>query len=140
MSDRYDFLSMEVAPEAGAICDFCSSPDVHWSYPCRDHQRTEHLGVVTLVGDELVTGALDLDHFSAGGWAACNPCHALIARSDRERLARRSAKRALRMAPGSPIGLADLTAHIRRVQDQFWANRLGAPVYHQIRPRQDPTR
>jgi hypothetical protein len=139
MSDHYDFMAMQTAPPDGAVCDFCASPDVHWSYPCRDHQRrVEHLNVVMGTAGELRTQPVDLDAFSSGGWAACNPCHALIERSDRVRLARRSAKRLIRS--GAPIGLKAAIAHCRGIHDQFWSHRDGPAVYSAQRPLSDPTR
>jgi hypothetical protein len=91
-------------------CDFCSSPDVRYAYPARDF--------IIKTPSEIP------DWGSAGGWAACPPCHALIQRGDRDRLARRSAKR---MAKTYDISLRAALAAVRRAQDDFWANREGAP-------------
>lgn len=140
---KYDFMEMRVAPPEGAICDFCSSPDVHWTFPCRDHsQGTEHFGALVIARDGSSTiEKMDLDGFASGGWAACNPCHALILRGDRVRLARRSAKRMVRSLPDNLLmSLGEATVHIRRLHDKFWANREGAPVYHETRPMVDPTK
>lgn len=142
-ADDYDFMEMLVAPPEGAICDLCSSPDVHWSYPCRDHaQKTEHFTALGLREDgSPAVEKMAIDGFSRGGWAACNPCHALIERGDRDRLARRSAKRMLKKQNlVGVMSLSDAIAHIRRIQDQFWSHREGPPIYHDERPTKDPTR
>lgn len=128
-------------PRGGAICDFCSSPDVHWSYPARDFTHHRELAALTIDMRTLETERhdIDLDAGSSGGWAACNVCHALIERGARERLARRSAKRMLRIH-GMNMSLRDALGLIRPFQDTFWANREGEPVYSADRPRKDPTR
>jgi hypothetical protein len=58
---------------AQSKCDFCSSPDVRWSYPARDFT------------------ILPLMVASGGGWAACQTCHDLIETQDWKALAGRSA-------------------------------------------------
>ena len=55
------------------ICDFCSSPDVLWSYPAANFQ---------VEGTRVLA--------SEGGWAACHDCAALIEADDRGGLARRA--------------------------------------------------
>lgn len=144
-----DQIIVMTQPPEGPVCDFCSYADVHWSYPCRDHaQKTEHATALVLSTDE--SPRVDhqiIDGFSHGGWAACNVCHGLIERGDRERLAKRSAKRQVRKLASQrpPViwPLGDAIAHIRRLHDQFWENREGEPVYHEHRPgpgAKDPTR
>jgi len=141
----YDFMEMRVAPPEGPICDFCSVPDVHWTYPCRDHQGSETAEALTVGSDGKVSfEKMVIDGYSSGGWACCNACHALIERGDRERLATRSAKRLIRKLkadqPWLVWSLSDATAHVRRIHDRFWANREGAAVHHDTPPREDPTR
>lgn len=138
---EYDFMEVAGPPPEGAICDFCSSPDVHWSFPCRDHKReTEHIASLVQSRDgSLRVEEMTLDGWQHGGWAACNPCHALILRGDRDRLAKRSAKRMMRKHPDMGFILSNLTAHVRRLHDQFWSNREGEPTYHPTRPTEDPT-
>lgn len=151
MSDEGDFRVVSRGPDGkvhattsmpndGAVCDFCGSIDVHWSFPCRDftHERKLSLGILSAAGAEArdvnLTGA------SAGGWAACNVCAALIKRGDRDRLAKRSARTNQRKmaARGTVIGLASIIKLIRPFHDDFWANREGEPVYHEHRPRTEP--
>ena len=55
------------------VCDFCSSPDVLWSYPAVDFQ---------VEGTRLLA--------SEGGWAACHDCATLIEADDRDGLAQRA--------------------------------------------------
>lgn len=136
-----DFF-LKVAPPEGAICDFCSSPDVRWTFPCREHtSKPEHVEALIQRRDaSLSVKRMDITATSFGGWAACSACHALIQRGDRERLARRSAKRMIRDHPDIPMLLGNVTVHVRRRQDAFWANREGPPIHHDSRPKVDPTR
>lgn len=93
------------------ICDFCSSPDVRWRYPARD----------------FVISALE-GAGSEGGWAACPACHALIERGLRDKLTERSARRFARKH-GIPVKA--VKPQLRKLHDQFWANREGPPIPHQ---------
>lgn len=124
----YDHMEMHTPPPEGPICDFCSSPDVQWTYPCRDHARkTEHALAISVDQDgSLSVDEMSIDGFSSGNWAACPACHALIRRGDRDRLARRSAKRMLRLMDAK-MSLSNAIAHVRRLHDQFWSNRTGDP-------------
>lgn len=142
MPDEYDFITMTTTPPDGPVCDFCSSPDVHWTYPCSDYaNKAEQATAVGFQRDgSLAVESMVIDSFSSGGWACCNACHALIERGRRDKLARRSAKRLLRKNPDLPMSLSNATEHIRRLQDQFWSHREGPPVYHEHRPTEDPTR
>lgn len=97
-----------------AICDFCSSPDVQWSYPARDFEVT---------GIPLARRA-----GSSGGWAACPVCHVLIERGDRVRLAHRSAKR---MARRYGVSVNSIERELRSLHDQFWASREGPPTRYE---------
>jgi hypothetical protein len=56
------------------ICDFCSSPDVRWSYQAVD----------------FVIDEPRIEWGSRGGWAACDTCHDYIEHNDRAGLARHS--------------------------------------------------
>lgn len=129
------------APPEGAICDFCSSPDVRWTFPCRGHTAADNLDAVLQHRDGSVSvESMEVTRIADGGWAACSACHALIQRGDRVRLARRSAKRMIRDHPDIPMVLDNAIGHVRRLQDAFWANREGPPIHHDSRPREDPTR
>lgn len=102
------------------VCDFCSDPDVKWRYPCYSH-----VGLVTdLPGLQL------LDQ-SVGDWAACDTCHDLIERSDRDALAKRTIDGMLEMMRALPAFTAirsEVETQVRTIQDRFWSNRDGAPV------------
>lgn len=99
-------------------CDFCSGQDIRWRYPARPHIMS-NVGVVTDKGLEfVVTGG------SADDWAACDECHALIARADRDALLERSVE----TYGSSPIPRATLRQIIRQIHDNFWAAREGAPA------------
>lgn len=99
------------------VCDFCSSPDVAWTYP-----TTTPIGRVTAIEthhetftdrdtmrDHAIVGRattgheeLRRDSFSPD-WTACNPCAALIERYDANALASRVAKRLPERPPQGPI-------------------------------------
>lgn len=97
---------------SSAQCDFCSAPEIKWSYPCRDF-------VMQMVPG-MPGGA------SAGSWGACSACYSLIERGDRAGLAKRSAKKMVKKHPGLPLKLA-LQA-CRNSHDGFFAHREGPPV------------
>ena len=63
---------------------------------------------------------------SAEGWAACDACHAIIQRGDREGLAARSV---VTYGAKYGSGVLPLTLPVARaVHDSFWANREGPPI------------
>lgn len=137
MTERIDMRM----PDEGAICDFCSSPDVHWSFPARDFVRNREVrGMALHTAPALIEFSEgSFTHGSHGGWAACNVCHRLIVRGDRVKLTRRSAKAILRKHPDARMSLANAITLIRPLHDDFWRNRQGAPIYHAQRPQADPT-
>ena len=96
-------------PREQWVCDFCSSPDVHWRYPARDFP----IQSLKIPGPQ---------HGSEGGWAACNVCHALIERGLRDKLAKRSAVKFSRKF-GVPAKL--IVNDLRKLHDEFWTNREG---------------
>jgi len=128
-------------------CDFCTSPNTTWAYPCRDFKaKPETATALIETADGLHTTSAVLDLYSGGGWAACPVCHLLIQSGSRDRLARRSAKKLVRamatdgrMAAGA-LSLSQATAHTRRLHDQFWTNREGPPVPIDPGAQADPTR
>ncbi len=96
------------------ICDLCSEPAVRWSYPARDFIET---GVIS-PSRVLLIG-------SSGGWAACDECHQLIEADDRAALLKRSVENFVAFYGVRPPTLAD---DIRRIHEQFFANRRGPAV------------
>jgi len=78
------------------ICDFCSSPDIHWRY-----EANNFLEVTTMWG-------------SAGDWAACNECHALIEADDRTGLTNRSVDTYFTNYPGMLPDTKETRAHLFR--------------------------
>jgi hypothetical protein len=93
------------------VCDLCSAPNPVWRYPARDFE----------VGPDPYE---PLMHSSLGEWDACEACHRLIQRADRDGLAKRAAKRFVRT---NDISFAVALAATRRSHDMFWAHREGAP-------------
>jgi hypothetical protein len=59
--------------ELTMICDFCSNPDVAWSYPAGDFEAPMDIGATCV-----------------SAWLACETCHGLIERGDCGALAERS--------------------------------------------------
>lgn len=118
-----DFISVvPTPPEGEGICDFCSSPDPQWDYPCRDFVQNEII--------ELPHQRFSIEAHSDGEWAACPACHALIERGDRVRLAKRSAKRLLKRVDPEIArvwSLKNATEHTRHIHDGFWRHREGQP-------------
>lgn len=95
------------------VCDFCSAQPVKWLYPARDFTSP--------------TPIPNLRHGSRGDWAACDHCHDLIERGDRDGLARHAGKRYVRVY-GLPKNQAPRLAYeLRKMHDRFWSNREGAP-------------
>lgn len=131
--------SLSIPPE-GAICDFCSSPDVHWSFPCPDFSIHRDLHATGIRADlSRVEQDVSLDWGSGGGWAACPVCAELVKRDDRERLLRRSAKTLIKRRR-VPISMRNAMDLIRPLHEKFFAHRYGEPIYHEHRPKEDPTR
>ena len=86
------------------ICDFCSSPDVVWSYPAKDFEAP-----------------MDIGARCAGSWLACEVCHELIERRDRGALAERSLT-----APGMRTIPPDAAMNFaRRLHALFLGHRTG---------------
>ncbi len=95
-------------------CDFCSVPEVCWSYPALD-----------FVDQSVVTPTQIIISQSVGAWAACDECHRLIEADDREALLERSVGKFVEFYGVLPPALAE---DIRRLHDQFFAHRCGPVV------------
>jgi hypothetical protein len=107
------------------ICDFCSSPDVRWSFAARSFTtHKDFIGTRTMRDGTADIKAVGITFGSDGNWAACPACHALIASGERYKLARRSAKRFLKAHP-IPMSLSNATDMMRTLHDEFWSNREG---------------
>lgn len=100
-------------------CDFCSSTEPLWGFPCRGHVT----GVVPfsdIPGKEKTVVA------SPDDWAACANCYGFILKADRDGLAQHSVAhmpRAYRRAVSPQVAMNA----VRQAHDQFWANRDGDP-------------
>lgn len=130
-------------PASGPICDFCSSPDIHWAYPARDFRTEGTITAAIIQPSGMTLRDSEASFASGGGWAACNVCAALIRRGDRDRLARRSAKAQLRIHAflrENGVSLASVIRMIRPLHDDFWKNREGDPIPATRHDREDPTR
>jgi hypothetical protein len=91
----------------GDKCDFCGGPNPRWSYPAKD------VGAIPIPGGPKV--------MLTGGWGACDACHALIERDDRNGLAEQGA-RIFRGLPEDTVKKA-----VVNTQKLFWDNRTGEP-------------
>ncbi len=122
-------------------CDFCSSPDVRWGYPCRDFVREER---VLAVGEHETTGELafsriDITAGMRGGWAACPVCHELVKRGLRDKLVRRCARKMQEAGQLTRVPRGQVVDLLRPLHDTFWANREGPPVPVTPHDTKDPT-
>lgn len=90
------------------ICDFCSEPDVAWSYPARDFVGYESEGIV---GE------------SVGAWAACEECHRLIESGDRVGLTARSIALLIVSQPELVEFKVDIENRLGTVHDRFFGSR-----------------
>ena len=95
-----------------AVCDFCRSPLVEWSYPCQD-----------FTVQVLVEGGRTMQHGSLGEWAACQLCHDLIQNNHIDEL---EAWMLSNLGP-SPIPVELEKSFISEEVSGFLANRKGEP-------------
>lgn len=96
------------------ICDFCSEPNVAWSYPARNFIG---LAVANVMAESI------------GAWAACPECHALIEAGDREGLAQRSAALLIVKQPEFALVRDDVLAQLSGLHSQFFeARTTSGPV------------
>lgn len=112
--EYHDVGVTKIVTPADAVCDFCSSPDPVWTYPCRSFT----LGVSNISGFA--------EQGSAGAWAACYPCSRLIEEGEDEDLSLRAISNQSELSSLLPretqLGLA---ADLRRIHDKFRQHRTG---------------
>jgi hypothetical protein len=94
------------------VCDFCSTPDIAWSYP-----------VLSFEAFEFVT----FGQMSLGDWAACETCHALIAAGNARGLLNRSVDTMILENPELLERYGRLRTMTAELHAKFWANRQGDP-------------
>ena len=99
------------------ICDFCSSPDVAWSYPAQTFEIREDPELVAMFGK--------LESVEA--WLACVECARLIDANDRRGLAQRAldCAPALQAAALSTRERSQLFQLTMALHDQFFSARRG---------------
>jgi hypothetical protein len=111
-------FKMPTPPPGEEVCDFCSAQPVKWAYPARPHKS----GTAVMAKDDAPVAIFNFN--SPDDWAACEDCHRLIQRGDRDGLAERSADRlGLSMLPR-----AESVRILRGVHDNFWKSREGGPI------------
>lgn len=89
------------------ICDFCSSPNPTWRYPCEDFE---------VLSPPFGVG-------SVGGWAACDECAAFIEKKDREGLLNRSVDNFIGI---EIIGRRQAKQTIKALHKKFFHLRIGS--------------
>jgi len=108
------YVTLELFDQA-AICDFCSSQAVAWSYDVDDFQIIDRPEVHEGWG-------------SVGNWAACDECHELVEAGDQRELAMHSLKTFFTShpeVPDRPEVRASVYEHIRKVHGEFWQKKKG---------------
>lgn len=98
-------------------CDFCSSKDVAWSYPCHDFMILNY-GIA-----------------SDGPWAACEECHALIEKEQWMDLHLRSAETHPLRGQVSMLTLVNIMAD---VHEAFKIGRAGRAPHRVDALRPEP--
>lgn len=93
--------------EETRICDFCATAPAPHVYAADD----------IVVDDNTVLGV----SASAGGWAACGTCAAMIDTTDRKALLARSAKMLYRKHPS--LGYLVILNSVARSHHAFWKAR-----------------
>ena len=89
-------------------CDFCSSPEIRWRYPCKS----------------FVTPTLDA--MSNGDWAACDDCRDLVESGKYHELAAKTVKTWPHKL--SDFQKRDVTEYVLSLQALFRAYRSGPAI------------
>lgn len=97
-------------PDLG-YCDFCSSENVRYDYPCRNYRLT---------GSET--------EGSTGSWFACAACYSLIQTGKRDALAERCEQCYFDLHEYDADHRPQALEAVKLAQSDFWANREGPPV------------
>lgn len=116
-------LNIELPHQDTPICDFCSATDCAFSYPTRD------VNLSTLAALSNKSGGI-ISLNSRGWWLACQTCHELIQKGDRDGLAKRSTDSQKAAMKAIPYEL--LLGLVRHMHDQFWKSREGQPYRHDL--------
>jgi len=98
---------------SGPICDFCSSSDPPWLYPCRTFRIT--IGLPGERGE------------SRDDWTACDECARLIEADDRKALSARALAAQVARHPllPQPGVYGDARSLIDTLHRAFWEHRDG---------------
>jgi hypothetical protein len=102
--------------ETRIICDFCSSENVVYRYPCYDDAIT-----VECDGTALDIGSL-------GDWASCGHCAAIIDAGNRSMLIDRSVDSFIAEHGTQNLSCAELEYMITGIHSMFWAMRHGQKI------------
>lgn len=101
--------------ETRIICDFCSSPDVVYRYPCYDDS-------IIIEGNGVALGL-----GSIGDWASCEACSSLIDTDNREGLVNRSIVTYTDISDGR-LTSYDITDMMQVIHAMFWRRRHGQKI------------
>jgi hypothetical protein len=96
-------------------CDFCNADNPGWVLPARTFQ-------------------VDPGSESVEGWAACDPCAALLARNEWTRLRKRAVDSFAAAHPDLTMTSAEIDATLGRIYRLLRPNVLGPPVQIQHPP------
>lgn len=110
---EYGLVCDECRLKLVPVCDFCCSPEIYWSFPCRSFE----LETPAVVGDET------FHNNSVSGWAACNECHELIEDGAWITLAKRSME--MHPKPPPPEIRERVFHELLNMHQMFNKNRLG---------------
>jgi hypothetical protein len=116
--DEQQLRTLVEATAAGLVCSFCAAPKSNWRYPVL---------AVDIFPEAFVLPGRQLGILYTE-WLACERCANLIARTDREALARISTECHFAKSVASVIDpdIRDtVEGAIRYIQDEFWGSLCG---------------
>lgn len=96
------------------VCDFCTSPDVIWCFPCKPFQ--------------MPAPDSGSNHMSADDWSACDDCKELIEAGRLNDLSQRATEMSIKRSPELASARRVIEASQRELHRCFAANRNGPPV------------
>jgi|SRR5262245_4481970 len=104
----------EIPTATSPICDFCSSREVVWRYPC------ESFGI-TAIFMRTDGQTMEFPWASAGDWAACDTCALLIEQEKWQSLAERSfnTSTALKQMQNALLVKGEVVKAILKLHAQF---------------------
>lgn len=112
LPDGWIYAQVSADDRAAPTCDFCTADYPTWLYPC------EPFTVAV-----IANGQTHAQDSGDDGWAACDPCAALVDAGDRDGLM----DRLLAQSPPDPRDLALVRATLAVFQGNFFLHRTAGP-------------